>query len=187
MAVPFFIDQKIADEFLRTGCCRHCKSKGLFRSNYRRKPRGIHKELPEKIVNKYSFRFSFLCYKCRRRTTPPSVMFLGRKVYVAIGILWVTLKNEQGTLPRLEVLRTLLGQCLSDITIARWLDWWQSAVWESPFWKELRGQLQGSIFRAKFLTGVWEHFKNQLSEAGSIFESILNLFSPITRPESYPY
>ena len=168
MAIPFFIDQEIADEFLKTGRCRHCKSKELSRSDYPREPRGIPKEVSEEIINKYSCRFSFLCRKCRRRTTPRSVRFMGRKIYVALGVLWVTLENEKGTLPHIKDLRLLMEKCLSEITIGRWLDWWQSKVWETPFWKKYRGQVLGEIKQSRFISGVWDHFKSQLSECAPI-------------------
>ena len=187
MAVPFFIDQEIADEFFRTGCCRHCKSKELSRSDYPRDPRGIPKDASEEIINKYSCRFSFLCRKCRRRTTPPSVRFMGRKIYATLGVLWVSLENERGALPGLEELRQLMGKCLSDVTIERWLNWWQSKVWNSPFWKEFQGQLLGEIKQSQFISGVWDHFKRQLSDSTSICDAVLRFFSPITKPEVYPF
>ena len=50
-------------------------------ADYPRKPRGGAAELPDE----YGRRFSFCCDACRRRVTPPSVRYFGRRVYMAAG------------------------------------------------------------------------------------------------------
>ncbi|MHB1829616.1 MAG: hypothetical protein ACYCV6_18355, partial [Steroidobacteraceae bacterium] len=42
-------------------------------------PRGC----PPSVLEEYSRRLSFTCGRCEKRTTPASVRFLGRRVYVA--------------------------------------------------------------------------------------------------------
>jgi len=53
----------------------------LHSARYRRKPRGR----PAGLGEEHDWRFSFCCARdgCRTRTTPPSLRFLGRKVYLA--------------------------------------------------------------------------------------------------------
>ena len=65
------IDKELA-EAVQAGACLYCGAK-LHCGDYPRKPRGG----PE-----WDERYSFDCSRCRKRRTPPSVRFLGRKVYV---------------------------------------------------------------------------------------------------------
>jgi hypothetical protein len=183
----FSFDKEIAEDFFNFGCCRHCKSKALSWSNYNRKPRGLPKELSQDTLDKYRYRFSFICRPCRLRTTPPSVRFMGRKVYTALSILWISLACEQGISPPLHDLRILMESCLSQQTIERWMRWWQHNVWNCSFWKTFRGQLLGEIKKNQIILGVWNHFKQQIMETASLVNAILKFFSPITRPEIYPF
>ena len=60
--------------------CRHCGGP-LHRGDYGRKPRGgLLGVAGESLLR----RFSLCCGRegCRRRATPPSVRFLGRRVYL---------------------------------------------------------------------------------------------------------
>ena len=59
---------------------QRCRCGGVLHSaRYPRKPRG----LPREAASDCDFRYSFCCAQCRHRTTPFSVRFLGRRVYVA--------------------------------------------------------------------------------------------------------
>lgn len=70
------IDSELAQAVQEQGC-RHC-SGSLHQAHYPRIAFGITSE----IAPLYSFRFSFCCADCRRRTTPTSVRFFGRRRYV---------------------------------------------------------------------------------------------------------
>ena len=72
------VDQDLAEETRKKAC--PCGGR-LHSANYLRKPRGTPVRLPEQEC----LRFSFCCDRdgCRKRATPPSVRFLGRKVYLA--------------------------------------------------------------------------------------------------------
>ncbi|ACN15027.1 conserved hypothetical protein [Desulforapulum autotrophicum HRM2] len=92
----------------------------LHFSNYQRKPRGGPPELQEV----FEIRFSLCCGRegCRRRTTPPSVRFWGRRVYWAPVVLLVT-ALRQGKNPAITLER-LKGLC--DVwrsTVNRWKDY----------------------------------------------------------------
>ena len=56
---------------------------------------------------------------CRKRVTPPSVRFLGRKVYFAAVIILVAAMRQGPTPRRVQELRRLFGD-LDARTIARW-------------------------------------------------------------------
>ena len=76
------IDDELAEQ-VQAGGCPHCGGP-LHRASYPRKPRGVpHRQLDER----YRRRHSFCCAAdgCRRRCTPPSVRFLGRRVYLGVG------------------------------------------------------------------------------------------------------
>ena len=86
------IDLDFADQQQRAGC-PYCGGP-LHHSNYQRKPRGG----PDTLAEKISVRLSFCCAKeeCRRRTLPPSVLFMDRKVYFRSVILIVlTLRQNK--------------------------------------------------------------------------------------------
>jgi hypothetical protein len=92
----------------------------LHFSNYQRKPRGGPPELQEV----FEIRFSLCCGRegCRRRTTPPSVRFWGRRVYWAPVVVLVTAlrqgKNPAVTLERLKGLCSVWRS-----TVNRWRDY----------------------------------------------------------------
>ena len=114
----FDIDQDIARQVQAGGC----SCGGVLHSAcYPRKPRGIRSNWDES----YNTRLSFCCAEedCRRRSTPPSVRFLGRKVYLGVMVTLIT-ALEHGLSPkrRQELIESL------DIwpqTISRWRQWWR--------------------------------------------------------------
>lgn len=64
----------------------------------------------------YRKRLSFCCARpgCRRRVTPPSVRFLGRRLYVAAVVVLVTAMAPGVTPKRAAYLGELAGEELSD-------------------------------------------------------------------------
>ena len=77
------VDRELAQRVQEQGC-QFCLKGTLHRADYERKPRGGPAHWEE--------RHSFCCDRegCRRRHTPPSVRFLGRKVYVAFVVVLKT-------------------------------------------------------------------------------------------------
>ena len=78
------IDQEFADEARSEGCA--CGGP-VHQANYDRKPRGG----PSDLGPEYGKRLSWCCARegCRKRKTPPSVRFLGRRVYLGAVVLLV--------------------------------------------------------------------------------------------------
>ena len=76
-------DQDLAAQARAAGCA--CGGV-LHSARYPRKPRGA----PRELLDQYRSRLSFCCAACRRRTTPESVRYLGRRVYVAAVVLLVS-------------------------------------------------------------------------------------------------
>jgi len=120
-------DKDLAEK-ARQARCRFCQAP-LHQAHYQRKPRGG----PEDLDDQHNCRFSFCCYKCRKRVTPASFRFFGRKVYLSAVFLLVSAMLG-GASP--ERRRRLLEICGADArTLGRWKKWWAESFAQSPFWK----------------------------------------------------
>jgi hypothetical protein len=92
----------------------------LHRSDYNRKPRGARiARAGEEFVR----RFSLCCGRegCRKRATPPSVRFLGRRVYLGVVVLVASMVAL--TVRSAKEIRRRTG--VPARTTRRWLGWWQ--------------------------------------------------------------
>ena len=158
-------------EQVRAEGCRDCGGP-LDRSDYPRKPRG---ELGE-AAGPYARRVSFCCRcdGCRHRATPPSVRFLGRKVYV--GALVVVASVAGLAAAALNRRRAPPIEGVPARTVRRWLTWWQTVFALGPFWLEARAffatpvelaQLPGSLL-ALYGRGAWA------------VERLLRFIAPVT-------
>ena len=101
----------------------------LHSASYDRKPRGC----PAGLGQEYAQRFSFCCAVdgCRKRTTPPSLRFLGRKVYLATVVTLISAMLLGTTPARLARLSIVPG--IDRRTLARWRAWWRSTFTDGPF------------------------------------------------------
>lgn len=129
----FRIDQDIAAEVQAGGCS--CGGV-LHSARYPRKPRGIRCALEESCET----RLSFCCAVdgCRRRCTPPSVRFLGRKVYLgALVILVMAMEHGLSAKRRQQLIEQL---DLYPQTLARWRRWWRKTFPASRCWQANRGR-----------------------------------------------
>ena len=126
------IDQDIAAEVQAGGC--PCGGV-LHSARYPRKPRGIRSALDES----YNTRLSFCCAEdgCRRRTTPPSVRFLGRKVYLGVMVLLMAAMRHGLSTRRRQALIEALD--VSPQTLWRWRRWWQGTFPRSRCWRAEQG------------------------------------------------
>jgi len=102
--------EKIDTEYAVTMCqagCSRCKGK-LHRTDYPRKPRGF--------AEHWTKRFSFCCARegCRKRYTPSSVRFLGRRVYVGVIVVLVSALAQGVNAGRVQIVRRELGMGSSD-------------------------------------------------------------------------
>lgn len=131
------VDCEIAQKVQESGCV-HCAGK-LHRSDYKRKPRGG----PE--VDGDVYRDSFCCDQdgCRKRHTPPSVRFLGRKVYWGLMVVLVSAMRHGLAPERVQVLRESLG--IDRRTLERWRQWWLKTFVQSSFWKAARARFMPLI------------------------------------------
>ncbi len=121
------VDADLAEQ-MRSEVCLNCHAK-LHRDDYPRKPRW---------VESWDKRYSFTCSDCRKRHTPPSVRFLGRKVYAGIVVVLVSAMMHGPSAQRIGALHEALGIDLR--TLKRWRRWWLEVFNKTPFWKGERGQ-----------------------------------------------
>jgi len=131
----FRFDDDLATEAHEGGCV-WCGGR-LHRANYPRKPRGS----PAALGPDYDRRFSFCCDRdaCRKRTTPPSVRFLGRRVYLAAVFVLASAMRHGITAVRAAKLTAWLG--VSRRTLGRWRRWWLQTFVASEVWKRVCGRL----------------------------------------------
>jgi len=87
------------------------------------------------------------CTGCRRRTTPPSVRFLGRKVYLGVVVVLVTALEHGLTARRRRQLIEALD--LWPQTLARWRRWWRECFPASRCWRAERGRFIPPVAEAE--------------------------------------
>jgi hypothetical protein len=126
-------DRQIA-EAAHAGRCPKCGA-ALHWGSWERKPRGGSVDL-EPL---HRLRFSLCCAAdgCRKRETPGSLRFLGRKVYFGAMVVLISAMQSGLTLQRMKRLKALVG--VSRRTVLRWRDWWRTVFAMSPFWRAHRG------------------------------------------------
>jgi hypothetical protein len=71
--------------------------------------------------------------------TPPSVRFLGPKVYLGIIVILISAMRQGPSPRRVQELSTRFGA--DGRTIARWQLFWREHFPQTPFWKRARARL----------------------------------------------
>jgi hypothetical protein len=123
MAVDEAIVARAAEE-----PCRDCGGP-LHRGDYPRKPRGGRLAVAAEV---FSRRFSLCCGRegCRHRATPPSVRFLGRRVYVGA----VVIVASAIALTAISASAAMQATGVPARTTRRWRRWWRGPFTTSrPF------------------------------------------------------
>lgn len=108
----------------------------LHVANYERKPRG---GAFAGAGEGFTLRHSLCCGRrgCRRRALPPSLRFLGRRVYLELAVLLAAACLQVAAAVRAAARSTRV----SARTLARWLRWWREDVPRSSWWAQLRARL----------------------------------------------
>ncbi len=125
LALLLRIDHELAAQKRAEGC--RCGGT-LHRADYPRKPRGC----PARIRPEHSSRLSFCCSVCRERSTPMSVRFLGRRVYLGLAVVLVSAKPAEAT-----AVGARLGLALGVArrTLTRWRQWWREQFPQTALWR----------------------------------------------------
>jgi hypothetical protein len=145
----------------------------LHSGSYARKPRGG----PAGLSAAYAERFSFCCAVdgCRKRATPPSLRFLGRRVYLATVVTLISALLLGATPSRLARLSVVPG--LDRRTLARWRVWWRSTFTDSPFAPIAMAALVPPVDVARLPVSLLERFAGEPREQ---LIALLRFLGPLT-------
>lgn len=172
------IDADLAAKIREAGC-PYCGGR-LDVADFPRVPRVPH-GWPEGLEEGYDSRLSFCCAVegCRRRSTPPSVRFLGRKVYVGAVVVLATALQHGPSKESVTALSSLLG--ITRRTLVRWRRWWSTTFASSRFWTSLRGRFVPAVDEATLPASVLSRMA--ATDDGEKLAALLRLLAPIsTRP-----
>jgi hypothetical protein len=128
---------KATMEEVAAGGCPWCGGR-LHRGDFPRKPRGA---LIAPAGEEWLRRYSLCCGRegCRKRATPPSVRFLGRRVY--LGVVVIVASMVALTIRGAGEVRRQTG--VAARTAARWVGWWQGSFLGTEVFVRLCAQLIG--------------------------------------------
>lgn len=165
------IDLAQAEQVRQRGC-GDCGGP-LDRSDYARKPRG---ELGQ-AAGDDTRRVSFCCRRdgCRHRATPPSVRFLGRKVYAGAVVIVASIVGRVACAGLRQPKRAIEG--VPARTVKRWIAWWQTAFALGSFWLEAKSFFATPVEVTELPASLLSRF----GDAGAAtMEKLLRFISPVT-------
>jgi hypothetical protein len=166
------VDADLAQEARQKGCL-FCGGK-LHRADYGRKPRG---------GPQWERRYSYCCAEqdCRRRRTPESVRFLGRRVYAGLVVVLVTVMIHGLKPGRVRRIREALQ--IDSRTVKRWRQWWlESCFVRSSFWKAARARFMPPLSERTLPLSLWLSFE---LEGRDRLLAVLQFLRPITTPSAW--
>jgi hypothetical protein len=155
----------------RAAGCSFCGGR-LDAANYPRAPRGA--DVDETYLVRHSF--CLAVEGCRRRRTPPSVRFLGRKVYLGAVVVLATALQHGPSKKSVTQLSALLG--ISRRTLVRWRRWWSNMFAASRFWMSLRGRFVAAVPEAELPASVLPLVLATEEEPAVVV--LLRLLGPVT-------
>ncbi len=144
----------------------------LYRGDYPRKPRG---GLLAIAAEAFGRRFSLCCGRegCRHRVTPPSVRFLGRRVYVgAVVILVSAVALAVATASAVTRMTGVPAR-----TTRRWLRWWRGPFTTTAPFVDLCARLVPAPDRRRLPTSVLERLDG---DGTACLSKLMAWLAPIT-------
>lgn len=168
----FSVDKDLAAAARQGGC--QCGGK-LHCANYPRNPRGGCENLPKAC----RYRLSFCCARdgCRKRTTPPSVRFLGRKIFFGAVVVLVASMRHGASPRRVHELTQLFD--VDRRTIVRWCTFWREHFPQTPFWKVASGRFLPRLAIVDLPRALFEAFIHR-DDCREDWNRLLRFLSPIT-------
>jgi len=138
----------------------------LHRAGYDRKPRGLGSRETVR-------RESFCCAEdgCRKRATPPSLRFLGRRVFFGVVVLLVPALRQSAPWQTLAKLETVYG--ITQRTLLRWQRWWRESFVKSSVWRAGQGLFRRPVRAADLPGSLLEAFDRKV-------EAVLRFLSPLS-------
>ena len=165
------IDADTANQMHGTACPL-CVAGVLHWANYPRKP----KACPNEVLDDYRSRWSFCCNLCRRRTTPMSVRFLGRRVYVGLAVVVLAAKRNKVNAAITELADTL---GVPERTVARWRQWWLQRFSSTALWQETSARFMPPVQLADLPRSLMARFTGSAHEA---MGRLLAFLAPLSVP-----
>jgi hypothetical protein len=164
-------DEEVA-EAVRAAGCLNCGAV-LHSATFPRKPRG----LAVGLGSEHCRRLSFCCAAegCRQRATPPSLRFLGRKVYLGAVVVLVSAMRCGPTPARMRQLHRLFG--VSRRSVARWRAWWSQRFGQSAFWKAAAGAFMPPVAKEDLPASLLSRFAGDTEHQLTL---LLRFLAPIT-------
>lgn len=165
------LDEDLAAEARRIGC--GCGG-ALHSARYERKPRGG----PAGLGPAAAVRFSFCCATegCRRRVTPPSLRFLGRKVFFGVLVVLLPVMRDGPTRERLD--RLCATFAVSVRTLRRWCRFWREAFVTSRVWHALRSRFAVPVGAESLPRSLLAAF-SEIGDTQERVVAVLRLVSPL--------
>jgi hypothetical protein len=153
------VDAALAAE-AKAGGCPSCGGR-LDRADYARSVRG----LPQSAKPFFEKRHSLCCAVegCRRRLTPPSVRFAGRRVHAAAIVVLAVLCERARQVAE-----------VSTRTVRRWRRFWREEVPVRPEWAVVRGLAFPLREDLELPLSLWDRF------TGSDTDRLLNFLRFMT-------
>ena len=151
--------------------CRFCGGP-LHRGDFTRKPRGgAMAAAGEAFVR----RFSLCCGRegCRKRATPPSVRFLGRRVYVGAAVIVASVVAL--AVSAVSAVRRTTG--VSPRTTRRWSRWWRGSFTATAVFVELSARLLPLVSRSTLPASLLERLSG---DDATRVHHLLGWLAPIT-------
>jgi hypothetical protein len=144
----------------------------LHRGDYPRKPRG---GMVASFGDTLCRRFSLCCGRpgCRKRATPPSVRFLGRRVYVGAAVIAASVVMLAAVTTSAAVRATGIAAR----TLRRWGRWWRGPFPETDVFAQLSGRLVPAVERRRLPTCLLERAAGEPAER---VQQLLTWLSPLT-------
>ena len=164
-AIDAEISARVAAE-----ACRFCGGR-VNQGNYLRKPRG---GLLAGAAERFRVRFSLCCGRdgCRRRATPPSVRFLGRRVYVGAAVIVASIIAMARSTA--SDARRVTG--IAPRTTRRWLRWWRGGFVMTAVFVDIAARIVG-IDRQRLPASILEHIAAPVETA---MRRLLGWLAPLT-------
>ena len=122
-------------------------------------------------------RFSFCCATegCRRRLTPASLRFLGRKVFFGVLVLLVPVLRDGATPERLG--RLCERFTVSARTVRRWMRFWRETFVASRVWQSWKGYFALPVRADAMPMSLLAAF-SEITDTASRLVAVLRLVAP---------
>lgn len=156
--------------------CRDCGGP-LYRGDYPRKPRGGRLA---GAAEAFTRRFSLCCGRdgCRRRATPPSFRFLGRRVYVGA----VVIVTAAIAFTAITVRAAIEATGVPAVTTRRWSRWWRGPFTMTRPFIELSARMVPGPDPRRLPIALLERLAGDPAEA---VVELLTWLAPLTTTRTY--